>query len=130
MHSVDDLEAIWRAQFSEMQAAVAELKLLHQNSAQNESWSYQISQYIGDTTSTSAQDLDEVKYLLEGEDEIANHGRGLTNTTRNAPFSPAYDLDWLLEQCSVAAEKHSGLDAFMLYEQVLSVLRSNNSSMR
>lgn len=124
--SVAAVEMEWRAQFNEMKAAIAALKLPKgDNGGAATAYGHDIVVDDSDDL-TAGYESDEIWDLIDGEgQDSSSDSLGFDDGVEpDSGATQQSHLGWLEQRCGNVAQRSRGLDAEVLNAQILEILRS------
>ena len=120
---MSEAEAQWRAQFTAMKTALAELKLPGKHGAQETSYA---AEFDLDEDFTSGNSGDDVWDFISDDDEDL-YSSDFVEDTNGQLGGGDSGLAWFMQQCSAIAAKKNGLSPEAFQAQVLDILNSHQS---
>ena len=132
--ALESAESQWQAQLSAMRAAIAELNL-PKDTEDSKPYGYDLALSDADLTwSPRNASEDDLWDLIDSGEElrITDTESASTNGfhTTKIDGEVAFDTKWLQDQCTRVVSQQSGLDAIVLQEQLLDILRSNDEDVQ
>lgn len=120
---MSEAEAQWRAQFTAMKTALAELKLPSKHGAQETSYA---AEFDLDEDFTSGNSGDDVWDFISDDDEDL-YSSDFVEDTNGQLGGGDSGLAWFMQQCSAISAKKNGLSPEAFQAQVLDILNSHQS---
>ncbi|KAL9074921.1 MAG: hypothetical protein Q9157_004217 [Trypethelium eluteriae] len=131
--ALESAESQWLAQLNAMRAAIAELNL-PKDAEGSKPYGYDFPLDDDDFTNSSSAAEDDLWDLIDSDQVSSSSNVGspsLNGFTASVVDGEAdFSLGWLQGQCRRLASQTSGLDAYVLEEQLLEILRNNDEDLQ